>query len=91
MKILSIEDSATQRDILQDFLSKNGLNAITAENGRDGIKKFQENEIDLTMEVIIEGLKSFSLYPVFACNLHTSIKVSNPEKYLRRERCLRKN
>jgi DNA-binding NtrC family response regulator len=49
MKILLIEDSVSQRDILKGFLQKNGFEVIVAENGEIGITKYKENEIDLVI------------------------------------------
>ncbi|MFC1888020.1 sigma-54-dependent transcriptional regulator [Candidatus Cloacimonadota bacterium] len=49
MKILLIEDSSTQREILKGYLEKNGFKVISAENGEEGVSRYIENEIDLVI------------------------------------------
>lgn len=58
MNILLIEDSASQREILQGFLSKKGIKIVTAQNGQEGLRKYEENEIDLVISDFKMPLKN---------------------------------
>jgi two-component system, NtrC family, response regulator AtoC len=58
MNILLIEDSASQREILQGFLSKKGFKIVTAQNGEEGLRKYEENEIDLVISDFKMPLKN---------------------------------
>ncbi len=42
-KILIVDDSSTVRDEVGGFLTKNGLNVITAIDGKDGLSKLKAN------------------------------------------------
>lgn len=49
MKILIIEDDASQREILADFLASNGHEPVTASSGDDGIKAFYKQPVDVVI------------------------------------------
>ncbi len=49
MKILLIEDSDSQRELLKDFLIKNGYDVLTAANGEEGIARYKSDDIDLVI------------------------------------------
>ncbi|MGI9212825.1 MAG: response regulator [Methylococcaceae bacterium] len=42
-KILIVDDSSTVRDEVGGFLSKNGLDTLTAVDGRDGLDKLRQD------------------------------------------------
>lgn len=49
LSILVIDDESLVRDLLKQVLEKNGHKVMTAENGRDGIRCFRNNIIDLVI------------------------------------------
>ena len=49
MKLLLVEDNQNQRKILADFLTKNGFDVISANDGKEGIKLFSENLVDIVI------------------------------------------
>lgn len=58
MKILLIEDSDSQREILQDFLQQNGYEVVTAANGQQGIERYKLGDIDLVISDFRMPLKN---------------------------------
>ncbi|MDA3813094.1 MAG: sigma-54 dependent transcriptional regulator [Candidatus Cloacimonetes bacterium] len=49
MHLLLVEDNQNQREILAGFLSKNGFDVISAEDGEAGIRLFKENLVDIVI------------------------------------------
>ncbi len=49
MRLLLVEDNQNQREILAGFLTKNGFDVISAEDGEEGIRLFQENLVDIVI------------------------------------------
>ena len=49
MRLLLVEDNQNQRDILAGFLTQNGFDVISAEDGEEGVQLFQENLVDIVI------------------------------------------
>ena len=59
-KILIVDDSATERHMLNDLLTKAGYDVIASENGEDAIVKARQAKPDLIlMDVVMPGLNGF--------------------------------
>lgn len=59
-KVLIVDDSAVERQILKDIVSKLGFSIVEAENGEDGIKMAIEHEPNLIlMDVVMPGINGF--------------------------------
>jgi twitching motility two-component system response regulator PilH len=59
-KILIVDDSATERYMLNDLLTKAGYDVIASENGEDAILKARQAKPDLIlMDVVMPGLNGF--------------------------------
>ena len=59
-KILVIDDSATERHVLVDILTRSGYEILTAENGEEGIEKARTEHPDLIlMDVVMPGLNGY--------------------------------
>ena len=78
--ILVVDDSPTERCFTVDLLTKAGYQAITVENGEEGIAKARANKPDLIlMDVVMPGLNGYQAtrtltrddatrnIPVFVC------------------------
>ena len=48
-KILVVEDEASFSEALEFLLGKEGFSVVTAENGADALKKFDQGGIDLVL------------------------------------------
>lgn len=48
-KILIVEDEKNLNKILQDYLRHHGFTAISAENGQDGLRLWQQEQPDLVL------------------------------------------
>lgn len=46
-KLLYVEDDAMTREIMQEILQEYFLEVIIAENGKDGLQKFKNNQVDI--------------------------------------------
>ncbi|MBI1993136.1 MAG: two-component system response regulator, partial [Deltaproteobacteria bacterium] len=46
-RILVVDDEPTQRELVCGFLRKQGLEAIPAENGEQGLEIFRQQPFDL--------------------------------------------
>src|SRR5712664_4121529 len=58
--ILSVDDSATDRQCLLEVLSKQGYQCVTAQNGHEGIAKSKSEMPDLVlMDIIMPGTDGF--------------------------------
>jgi len=59
-KILIVDDSPTERHVLQDLLSKAGFEVVASDNGEDAIIKARQVRPDLIlMDVVMPGLNGF--------------------------------
>ena len=59
-KILVVDDSATERHMLKDLLTKAGYDVVASDNGEDAIQKAKQVRPDLIlMDVVMPGLNGF--------------------------------
>jgi twitching motility two-component system response regulator PilH len=59
-KILIVDDSPTERHVLNDMLTKAGYEVVTSDNGEDAILKAKSVKPDLIlMDVVMPGLNGF--------------------------------
>jgi len=59
-KILIVDDSPTERHVLNDLLTKAGFEVVTSDNGEDAIVKSRQIKPDLIlMDVVMPGLNGF--------------------------------
>lgn len=52
-KILVIDDEETVRDLISILLTNNGFEVVTAKDGEDGLKIFNESTFDLVITDLI--------------------------------------
>src|SRR4029079_3421498 len=59
-KILIVDDSATERHMLNDLLTKAGFDVVSSDNGEDAIVKAKAVKPDfILMDVVMPGLNGF--------------------------------
>ncbi|HEY5367172.1 MAG TPA: response regulator [Casimicrobiaceae bacterium] len=59
-KILIVDDSPTERHVLNDLLTKSGYEVVASDNGEDAILKARLLKPDLIlMDVVMPGLNGF--------------------------------
>jgi twitching motility two-component system response regulator PilH len=59
-KILIVDDSPTERHVLNDMLTKAGFEVVASDNGEDAIQKAKQVRPDLIlMDVVMPGLNGF--------------------------------
>ncbi len=59
-KVLVVDDSATERHILGEILTKQGFEVLFAEDGESGVAKAKSEKPDLVlMDVVMPGLNGF--------------------------------
>ena len=59
-KILIVDDSPTERHVLNDMLTKAGYEVVASDNGEDAIQKAKSVKPDLIlMDVVMPGLNGF--------------------------------
>jgi twitching motility two-component system response regulator PilH len=59
-KILIVDDSPTERHVLNDMLTKSGFEVVASDNGEDAIQKAKSLRPDLIlMDVVMPGLNGF--------------------------------
>ena len=59
-KILIVDDSPTERHVLNDLLTKAGYDVVASDNGEDAIQKAKQMRPDLIlMDVVMPGLNGF--------------------------------
>jgi twitching motility two-component system response regulator PilH len=59
-KILIVDDSATERYVLNDLLTKAGYEVVASDSGEDAIAKARQVKPDLIlMDVVMPGLNGF--------------------------------
>lgn len=60
MKVLVVDDTATNRQLLQVFLKKLGCEVLLAENGADAVRVFEQQSPDLVlMDVMMPGMDGY--------------------------------
>ena len=61
-KILIVDDSPTERHVLNDMLTKAGFEVVASDNGEDAIHKSKQLKPDLIlMDVVMPGMNGFQL------------------------------
>jgi len=61
-KVLVIEDSATQREMIADLLRKNGLTVIEATDGIEALDKIQGNPPDLViLDIVMPKMNGYEV------------------------------
>ncbi|MEZ5612676.1 response regulator transcription factor [Cognatazoarcus halotolerans] len=59
-KILVVDDSPTERYSMQEVLTRNGYQVVTAESGEDAIAKSKSERPDLIlMDVVMPGMNGY--------------------------------
>ena len=59
-KILVVDDSDTERLVLEELLTKNNYQVITASSGEEGVSKSKNEKPDLVvMDVVMPGMNGF--------------------------------
>ena len=59
-RILVVDDSATERHVLGELLSKNGFEVSFAEDGEQGVEQARLTKPDLViMDVVMPGMNGF--------------------------------
>ena len=59
-RVLIVDDSPTERHVLNDMLTKAGYEVVTSDNGEDAILKAKSLKPDLIlMDVVMQGLNGF--------------------------------
>ena len=59
-RILIVDDSPTERHVLNDMLTKSGYEVVASDNGEDAILKAKSLKPDLIlMDVVMPGLNGF--------------------------------
>ena len=59
-KILIVDDSPTERHVLNDMLTKAGYEVIASDNGEDAIVRAKRDRPDvILMDVVMPGLNGF--------------------------------
>ena len=59
-KILIVDDSPTERHVLNDMLTRAGYEVIASDNGEDAILKARHHKPDvILMDVVMPGLNGF--------------------------------
>src|SRR5262249_12896052 len=59
--ILVIDDDATARDLIADYLRQAGFSVITAAGGREGLRRAKEyHPIAITLDVIMPGIDGWT-------------------------------
>jgi twitching motility two-component system response regulator PilH len=59
-KILIVDDSPTERHVLNEMLTKAGFEVIASDNGEDAIRKAKRDHPDvILMDIVMPGLNGF--------------------------------
>lgn len=59
-RIMVVDDSPTERHVLNDFLTRKGFEVIIAENGEQAIEKAKAEKPDLIlMDVVMPGMNGY--------------------------------
>lgn len=71
-KILVVDDSPTERHVLNDLLTKAGYQVVACDNGEDAITKARQIRPDLIlMDVVMPGLNGFEATRAISRDLAT--------------------
>ena len=71
-KILVVDDSPTERHVLNDLLTKAGYQVVACDNGEDAITKARQIHPDLIlMDVVMPGLNGFEATRAISRDLAT--------------------
>jgi len=72
-RILIVDDSPTERHVLNDMLTKAGYEVVTCDNGEDAITKAKQIHPDLIlMDVVMPGLNGFQATRAISRDVDTS-------------------
>lgn len=70
--ILFIDDNPVDRTLISRLLSKYDFNVLLAEDGPEGLRKAQENKLDLILlDILLPGISGIELCKKFKKNLAT--------------------
>ncbi len=59
-RVLIVDDSPTETQLLSSIMSKHGFDVLTADNGEDGIKLAKREQPDvILMDVVMPGMNGF--------------------------------
>lgn len=59
-KVLIVDDSKTERHVLEQIMTDAGYQIITADNGEDGVAKAKSEKPDLVlMDVVMPGMNGY--------------------------------
>ncbi len=76
MKILICEDEEIMLTALEFRLRKQGFSVIKAEDGRQALKKFKEDEPDLVIaDIMMPHISGLELIEIFRTELKSSVPV----------------
>lgn len=72
-RILVVDDSPTERHVLNDMLTKAGYEVVACDNGVDAITKAKQIHPDLIlMDVVMPGLNGFQATRAISRDIDTS-------------------
>jgi two-component system, chemotaxis family, response regulator PixH len=85
VKVLVVEDTQAQMDLITLYLKDNGYSVTTANNAKDGLEAIERDKPDVVVtDVVMEGMNGFELcraikknpitekIPVVACTSRNS-------------------
>lgn len=103
-KILLVDDNHLSREINSSLLERSGYKTVSAADGNEGLKKLQEEKIDLiVLDLIMPGLDGFEFLkickknplmqniPVVVLTIRDSLQDIDKAKSLGAEVCLIKH
>jgi two-component system, chemotaxis family, response regulator PixH len=62
VKVLVVEDTAAQMDLIKLYLSQGGYSVLTANNAKDGLALLTSEKPDVVItDVVMEGMNGFEL------------------------------
>lgn len=72
-KVLIVDDSPTERHVLEQIMSEAGFEIVTASNGEEGVAKAKSEMPDLVlMDVVMPGMNGYQATREIAKNKDTS-------------------
>jgi len=92
-RILIVEDNELNRELVQDILDGNGIDWVSAENGREAIRLMQDHVVDLIlMDLQMPGLDGFQtlaeIKKLLGTNTPPTIAITGNAMEIDRKRCL---